>query len=50
MSDSTNTERPGYTPSEKTVWNKLNEVFANAQNAESLLLLLQAMFIAFVRF
>ncbi|MDR3612478.1 MAG: ribonuclease J [Candidatus Obscuribacterales bacterium] len=31
MSDSTNTEREGYTPSEKTVWNKLNEVFANAK-------------------
>ncbi len=31
MSDSTNTERPGFTPSEKTVWNKLNEVFANAR-------------------
>ncbi len=31
MSDSTNTERPGFTPSEKTVWNKLNEVFANAK-------------------
>lgn len=31
MSDSTNTERPGYTPSEKTVWSKLNEVFARAK-------------------
>ena len=31
MSDSTNTERPGYTPSERTVWNKLNEVFAGAR-------------------
>jgi ribonuclease J len=31
MSDSTNTEREGYTPSEKTVWKKLDEVFANAQ-------------------
>lgn len=31
MSDSTNTERPGYTPSERTVWGKLNEVFARAQ-------------------
>ncbi|MDZ4832575.1 MAG: ribonuclease J [Candidatus Melainabacteria bacterium] len=31
MSDSTNTERPGFTPSEKTVWNKLNEVFSNAR-------------------
>jgi ribonuclease J len=31
MSDSTNTERPGFTPSEKTVWNKLNEVFASAR-------------------
>ena len=31
MSDSTNTERPGFTPSEKTVWLKLNEVFANAR-------------------
>ncbi len=31
MSDSTNTEREGYTPSEKTVWRKLNEVFANAK-------------------
>jgi ribonuclease J len=31
MSDSTNTEREGYTPSEKTVWHKLNEVFSNAK-------------------
>lgn len=31
MSDSTNTERAGYTPSEKTVWAKLDEVFANAK-------------------
>jgi ribonuclease J len=31
MSDSTNTEREGYTPSERTVWVKLNEVFANAK-------------------
>ncbi len=31
MSDSTNTEREGYTPSERTVWTKLNEVFANAK-------------------
>ena len=31
MSDSTNTEREGYTPSERTVWRKLDEVFANAQ-------------------
>lgn len=30
MSDSTNTEKAGYTPSEKTVWKKLDEVFANA--------------------
>lgn len=30
LSDSTNTEREGFTPSEKTVWKKLNEVFANA--------------------
>ncbi|HEY9787987.1 MAG TPA: ribonuclease J [Candidatus Obscuribacterales bacterium] len=30
MSDSTNTEREGYTPSERTVWQKINEVFANA--------------------
>lgn len=30
MSDSTNTEREGYTPSERTVWRKLDEVFANA--------------------
>ncbi|HEY9870225.1 MAG TPA: ribonuclease J [Candidatus Obscuribacterales bacterium] len=31
MSDSTNVEREGYTPSERTVWRKLDEVFANAQ-------------------
>lgn len=31
MSDSTNTEREGFTPSEKTVWQKINEVFANAR-------------------
>ena len=31
MSDSTNTEREGFTPSEKTVWHKLNEVFSNAK-------------------
>ena len=31
MSDSTNSERVGYTPSEKTVWRKLDEVFANAK-------------------
>lgn len=31
MSDSTNSERTGFTPSEKTVWKKLSEVFANAQ-------------------
>ncbi|MBX9877510.1 MAG: ribonuclease J [Candidatus Obscuribacterales bacterium] len=31
LSDSTNTEREGYTPSERTVWRKLDEVFANAQ-------------------
>jgi len=31
MSDSTNTERPGFTPSERTVWKKLSEVFANAK-------------------
>lgn len=31
MSDSTNTEREGYTPSERTVWQKINEVFANAK-------------------
>ncbi|MBX9687992.1 MAG: ribonuclease J [Candidatus Obscuribacterales bacterium] len=31
MSDSTNTEREGYTPSERTVWKKLDEVFANAK-------------------
>ena len=31
LSDSTNTEREGFTPSEKTVWKKLNEVFSNAK-------------------
>jgi ribonuclease J len=31
MSDSTNTEREGYTPSERTVWRKLNEVFSSAR-------------------
>jgi ribonuclease J len=31
MSDSTNTEREGYTPSERSVWKKLDEVFANAK-------------------
>jgi ribonuclease J len=31
MSDSTNTEREGFTPSERTVWRKINEVFANAK-------------------
>ncbi len=31
MSDSTNTEREGFTPSERTVWKKINEVFANAK-------------------
>src|SRR5437868_5183567 len=31
LSDSTNTEREGYTPSERTVWKKLDEVFANAK-------------------
>ncbi len=31
LSDSTNTERDGYTPSERTVWAKLDEVFANAK-------------------
>jgi ribonuclease J len=31
MSDSTNTEREGFTPSEKTVWRRINEVFANAK-------------------
>lgn len=30
MSDSTNTEREGYTPSERTVWHKINEVFSSA--------------------
>ncbi|MBI4532392.1 MAG: ribonuclease J [Candidatus Melainabacteria bacterium] len=31
MSDSTNVEREGYTPSERTVWRKLDEVFGNAK-------------------
>jgi len=31
MSDSTNAERNGYTPSERSVWKKLDEVFANAK-------------------
>lgn len=31
LSDSTNTEREGYTPSEKTVWQKINEVFSTAK-------------------
>lgn len=31
LSDSTNTEREGFTPSEKTVWKKINEVFASAR-------------------
>lgn len=31
MSDSTNTEREGYTPSERSVWRKLDEVFANTR-------------------
>lgn len=31
MSDSTNVEREGYTPSERTVWRKLDEVFANTR-------------------
>ncbi len=30
MSDSTNTEKAGFTPSEKTVWKKLTDVFTNA--------------------
>ena len=30
MSDSTNTEKAGFTPSEKTVWKKLIEVFTSA--------------------
>jgi len=30
LSDSTNTERAGFTPSERTVWKKLSEVFSNA--------------------
>ncbi len=31
LSDSTNTEREGYTPSERTVWTKINEVFIQAK-------------------
>jgi len=31
MSDSTNSEREGFTPSERTVWAKINESFANAK-------------------
>ncbi len=31
MSDSTNVEREGFTPSERTVWRKLDEIFANAK-------------------
>ncbi|MBS1990879.1 MAG: ribonuclease J [Cyanobacteria bacterium SZAS LIN-3] len=31
LSDSTNTEREGYTPSERTVWTKINEVFTQAK-------------------
>jgi ribonuclease J len=31
MSDSTNVEREGYTESERSVWRKLDEVFANAK-------------------
>ncbi len=31
LSDSTNAEREGYTPSERTVWNKINEVFIQAK-------------------
>ena len=31
LSDSTNTEKEGFTPSEKTVWKKLNEVFSGAE-------------------
>ena len=31
LSDSTNSEREGFTPSERTVWHKLNEIFAQAQ-------------------
>jgi ribonuclease J len=31
LSDSTNSEREGYTPSERTVWPKLNEVFGQAK-------------------
>jgi ribonuclease J len=31
LSDSTNTEREGYTPSERTVWTKINEAFIEAK-------------------
>jgi ribonuclease J len=31
LSDSTNTEREGYTPSERSVWTKLNEAFTQAK-------------------
>lgn len=31
LSDSTNTEREGYTPSERTVYSKINEVFTQAK-------------------
>ncbi len=31
MSDSTNTEREGFTPSERSVWSKINECFAGAK-------------------
>ncbi|MBU6452104.1 MAG: ribonuclease J [Cyanobacteria bacterium REEB67] len=31
LSDSTNTEREGYTPSERSVWTKLNEAFIQAK-------------------
>lgn len=31
MSDSTNSEREGYTPSERSVWKRLDEVFANSR-------------------
>lgn len=31
MSDSTNTEREGFAPSEKTVWKRINEIFSNAK-------------------
>lgn len=31
MSDSTNVEREGFTPSERSVWRKLDEIFANAR-------------------